>query len=266
MDHEKWVNWTHSRILLFREYCLPSVLNQTCKNFTWLIFFDSQTPEEFNDFTEFLKSHMIINVCYSNGIEDFNSNYIDEVRKRLAGTESWVITTRLDNDDCLHRDAVRVIHENFIGKHKYLISLASGYILDINKRMLSHYFYPMSPFISLIENTEKGIEGVFIKGHTKWDSLRLYVFREIWLEFFRNKDRNSRFILKRPYWIQTVHGENLSNSFFRGFPVLKEKELSEFSLNIRTTGMKAGTITKYCHYVTWKRYLKSLLIKVIVNK
>jgi hypothetical protein len=124
----------------------------------------------------------------------------------------------------------------------------------------------MSPFISLIENTEKGIDGVFNKGHTKWESLRLFVFREIWLELFKKEDRDSRFILKRPLWIQTVHGENVSNSFFRGFPVLKDKELSDFSLNFRTTRMKVVTITRYCNYVTWKRYLKSLVIKVIVNK
>lgn len=264
--YDEWLEWTRNRIRLFRNYCLPSVLNQSCRDFKWLIFFDSGTPEEFSEFLNFLSSFEMIEICYSHGMDDFNENYSKEVRKRIGKTTKWVITTRIDNDDCLHRDAIMYVKDSFVPKHRFLISLASGYVLNIRDKTLSHYFYPMSPFLSLVEDAVKEVEGVFLWGHTKWDNLRLYVFRELWLEYFNRKARNSRFILRKPLWIQTVHGKNISNSFFRGFPVLKEKDLSDFSLNFTTTGLTLKSLPKYCHYVTWKRYMKSLIVKILINK
>lgn len=264
--YDEWLSWTRSRISIFRNYCLPSVLNQTCRDFRWLIFFDSSTPEEFGEFIGFLSSHDLISVCYSDGMDDFYTGYIREVRKKAGPTTKWIITTRVDNDDSLHRDALLTIKENFIAKHRYLISLASGYVLDVNEKKLSHYFYPMSPFLSLIEDTGKEIEGIYSRGHTKWDNLRLFIVRELWLEYFNPKARVSRFILKKPLWMQTVHGENVSNSFYRGFPVLRKRDLSDFSLELITNRMTFGTITRYCHYVTWKRYMKCLVIKFLINK
>lgn len=266
IEYESWLQWTRNRILLFKEYCLPSVLNQSAKSFTWLIYFDSDTPLEFNGFLNELKSFSFINICYCKGVDDFNLRYINEVKKRMNPSDKWIITTRIDNDDCLHKDTVKTIQENFIPSHKFLISLASGYILDIADRTLSHYFYPQSPFLSLIEDSERDLIGVFDKGHTRWESLRLFVFKEIWLEYFGKKERRSRFILKKPLWIQTFHGKNVSNSFYRGFPVMKERDLSDFSINYTTKGQPVKIISKYFNYVTWKRYIKSLIIKIIINK
>ena len=79
--------------------------------------------------------------------------------------------------------------------------------MSAQDKTLSHYFYPMSPFLTLIEKNDKEIKGVFEKGHTKWDELRLFIDQEIWLEYFNRKARKSRCILKNPLWIQVVHGE-----------------------------------------------------------
>jgi hypothetical protein len=265
-DYESWLQWTRKRIALYRDYCLPSIINQSCKEFKWLLYFDSDTPEEFNEFIYELSAFPFINVCYCKGIEDFNANYIDEVKKRIGKSAKWIITTRIDNDDCLHREAVETIQKNLIERHGFLISLASGYLLNIKDRTLSHYFYPMSPFITLIEARSGDIKGIFGKGHTKYDSLRLYVFKEIWLEYFNKKARRSRFILNRALWIQTVHGENVSNSFYRGLPMIRQKDLKDFSINYITNRLSIRIIGKYINYVMWKRYLKSLIIKFIIKK
>lgn len=265
-DYESWLKWTRNRIELFREYCLPSIINQSCKTFNWLLYFDTDTPEEFNAFVNELRSYSFIDIYYCKGIEDFNVNYIMEVKKRIERSIKWIVTTRIDNDDCLHRDAIKIIQESFVERNKFLISLASGYMLNITDRTLSHYYYPMSPFISLIEANDNEIKGVFEKGHTKWDSLRLFIFKEIWLDYFNKKARKSRFILNKPLWIQTVHDENVSNSFYRGLPVLKKKDLHDFSINYSTNKLSIKIIGKYFNYVIWKRYLKSLIIKIILNK
>jgi hypothetical protein len=264
--YEKWVEWTRNRTDLFMKFCLPSVINQTCRDFTWLLFFDSETPAEFDEFSKSLETYNFINVCHSDGIDDFNTGYFEEIKKRLPENTEWIITTRIDNDDALHRDAVKTIQQNFTAKHKYLISLASGYILNTSDNRMSHYYYPMSPFISLIENAAESPAGVFEKGHTRWDALRLFIFREIWHEFFRPGKRRSRFILKKPMWIQTVHGRNVSNSFIRGLPVMREIDSSDFSLDFRNKRQTIKEVPGYFNYVMWKRYFKCLIIKTIIGK
>ena len=40
-------SWLEHRFALFEQYCLPSIENQTCQNFEWIVLFDSTTPEPF---------------------------------------------------------------------------------------------------------------------------------------------------------------------------------------------------------------------------
>jgi hypothetical protein len=265
-DYNRWIEWTRERIQIFRQYCLPSMLNQSCKSFTWLLFFDQDTPAEFNDFINYLKTYSFISICYAGGVEDFNGGYANEIKVRTAATTPWIITSRIDNDDCLHKDAVKVIQDNFAERHKYLISLASGYILNLEDKKLSHYYYPMSPFISLVESTDFELEGVFQKGHTRWDALRLFITREIRIELFSRKKRKSRFILEKPMWIQLIHGKNVSNDFYRGLPVLRSKNLIDYAINYSSNPQKLSIIFRYMDYVTWKRYFKSLVVRTLLRK
>ena len=36
-----------NRFKLFMNYCLPSIKQQTCQNFKWLVLFDINTPDEY---------------------------------------------------------------------------------------------------------------------------------------------------------------------------------------------------------------------------
>jgi hypothetical protein len=265
-DYENWIKWTQNRIVIFKEYCLPSLVNQTSKNFIWLLYFDVDSQKEFKPFMDEISAVPFIQICYCSRNEDFYENYIREVKKRADKVADWILTTRIDNDDCLHKDAIKIIQQNFIEKNRFLISLASGYVLNAQDKTLSHYFYPMSPFLTLIEKNDKAMGGVFEKGHTKWDELRLFIFREIWLEYYNKKTRKSRFILKNPLWIQIVHGENISNSFYRGLPVLRNIYLHDFSIPYASKKLSLKVLGRYSHYVTWKRYFKCLIIKFIIGK
>ncbi len=263
---ERWLSWTRERIKLFKSYCLPSILNQTAKNFSWLIYFDVGTPDEFKPFIQELEAHEFIKICYCEGSEDFFVNYMQEVKLRNKLENQWMITTRLDNDDLLHRNAIEIIQRNFIKKDKFLIALGSGYVMDVERNVLAHYFYPMSPFISLIESFSGNPVGVFARPHTQWQSLRLFIYKEIYLEFFKPSARQCRFILKSPLWIQIFHGKNVSNSFYRGLPVLKSKHLSDFGINVSTLKMNLSELPKFWNYVIWKRYFKCMVIKMVLNK
>ncbi len=262
-EDDLWLTWTRNRISLFKEYCLPSVLNQTTKDFLWLIFFDVDTPSEFRPFILELEDHELIKICYCKGNGDFFACYLDDVKTKVRPGIRWIVTTRLDNDDILHKNALEIIQQNFIERDKFMISLSSGYVMDIKRKILSHYFYPMSPFISLIEDAQKNPVGIFAKPHTQWPSLRLFIYKEIYLDFFNQAERQSRFILKHPLWIQVFHGNNVSNSFYRGLPVLKSMDLSDFGLQIRTAKMNFTELTKFWNYVVWKRYFKCWIIKIL---
>jgi hypothetical protein len=262
---EHWLEWTRSRILLFRKYCLPSVLNQTNRNFKWIIYFDRATPSEFSTLINELKSYDFIEVCFCDGMDDFFIDYFEQVKQRIPKNCQWVMTTRLDNDDMLHKDAIASIQNLFEARNNYMISLSSGYVLDVNKSVLAHYFYPMSPFISLIESVASNPTGIFFKPHSKWPSLRLYVFKEFYFTFFKPSARMARFVFKRPLWIQIFHGQNVSNSFYRGVPVLYSGTLSDFGLNIRTKKMSLKDILMFRNYVLWKWYIKASIVRFFSN-
>jgi hypothetical protein len=261
-DYEKWVGWTRNRIKLFREFCLPSIAGQSMMSFTWMLYIDIATPPEFDGFIKELEEYPFIRVCRVNGFDGFFRGYMAEISPLVPDSIKWVMTTRIDNDDCLHRNAVKVIQENNVRKHNFLISLTSGYILNTADLTLSHYYYPMSPFITLIEDRTISQDGIYKKGHTQWDELRLFISREI----FSSRKRRARFILNKPYWIQLYHGGNVSNSFYRGLPVVTSRDLSEFSIDIRTKPMPLSSVFRYAHYVRWKRYFKSYVVKTLQKK
>lgn len=265
-DIKEWELWNTNRFHIFKTYTLPSVLNQSNKDFIWLIFFDKSTPVECLKYIDALKQYKFIVPKIIQGINEFNTEYIKSINRYLNKYIEWIITTRIDNDDCIHQDMVDIIQHNFQPKHGYMISLASGYTLDIRNLQLSHYFYPMSPFISLIESTQGTFYGIFKKRHTEWLQLRLFVLKEIYLEWVANNKRSTRFILNQPLWIQTIHGNNVCNSFYRGIPVTKSKSLKTFGLNFSAKPNSLHHFPKYYNYVFWKRYLKCLMVKWLIRK
>src|SRR5579859_6150981 len=94
-------NWLEERFELFRSYCFPSVINQSVKNFTWLLYFDVNTPTDYLDRVRgLIADHDNIKMVLCT---DFNDATREEaVRSELRPTTKWLLTTRLDNDDGWH--------------------------------------------------------------------------------------------------------------------------------------------------------------------
>ena len=110
--------WLHHRFALFDRFCYPSVRGQSSHNFTWLVLFDSDTPDifkqkvqEYSQWDNFTPVYMAAsNVPIGSITRDVITNYISEGVRRI-------VTTRLDNDDALHRNFVQTLqdtvsHEN----------------------------------------------------------------------------------------------------------------------------------------------------------
>ena len=61
--------WLKNRFLLFENYCLPSVKNQTNQNFIWCVFFDVNTSDNYRDKIKFI----------SDSYQNFKPIFIDGI-------------------------------------------------------------------------------------------------------------------------------------------------------------------------------------------
>ena len=120
--------WLEERFELFEKYCFPSVTNQKNKNFYWLIFFDIDTPTAFREKTkQLLSSHNNFKALYIDGIKSLNNSLIENILENLDESDDFIITTRLDNDDSIHKDFIDTIQNKTKKKsHRQKSAYRSG--------------------------------------------------------------------------------------------------------------------------------------------
>ncbi|MGW8314880.1 MAG: glycosyltransferase [Bacteroidales bacterium] len=259
---EEWRRWNEHRFRIFRTYCLPSMLQQSAP-FTWHLYFDVQTPEKHRTDIEQLKQYPFIRVFFMQGKEQFFRTHMEQIRESIADRIGWLITTRVDNDDCLHRDALARIQRRFRPRDMMLINLSSGYTFNLETRILSHYYYLKSPFMSMVEDLGKAtLLGIFYKRHTHWEPGKAAPWGRLIRDAFTGKSRYS-YVVSRPSWLQLVHEENVSNDERRGLPVLRKCSLEQFGITERNNPATAGMIPGYYHFIWWKRYLKGWILMVV---
>jgi hypothetical protein len=229
--------------------------------FKWHLYFDVQTPERHLPEIEQLKQAPFIRAIFMDGKELFFETHMEQIREFLPAGCSWLITTRVDNDDCLHRDAIAAIQRRFKPRDQYLINLSSGYTYNLESGILSHYYYMKSPFMSLVEDLNKGtVSGVFSKRHTHWEPGKAAPWGRLIRSFFTGKSDYS-YVVSRPGWIQLIHDQNVSNDERRGLPVLRKVSLEPFGIKGRNRRAGIGLLPGYAHFIWWKRYAKGWILK-----
>ena len=260
---EEWIAWTHDRLHLFNTYCLPSVVGQTRQDFLWFLFFDSTTPMRFDADLAVLRQIPCVRLCFCEGIEDFDQRYVSLIQAEVPAHVSWLVSTRLDNDDVLHRGAIELIRKNLVLQPGYTVSLANGYVLDVHGRKMAHYYYPKSPFLTRVERNDLEAVGIFHKPHTQWPQLRFSLTHEILIRLAWRPSPSFNYVLTAPGWIQLVHGNNISNNFFRGVPVCRAIDLQDFHLDIKNRPARFWEVFRFRNYVLWKWYIKCSLLRIL---
>lgn len=162
-------DWLNFRFDIFEKTCFNSIKNQNNLNFKWLVYYDIETPNNFkkhieslnNDFPQFIPIYKESNQIFLN---DLSKDI-----KRFSNNKEYIITTRIDNDDAFHYQAIEKIQEQFNYQDSTIINLPWIVCFDlINKRMSKH-FYVSNPFISLIDKNNNGsFQTVFVKQHNDW--------------------------------------------------------------------------------------------------
>jgi glycosyltransferase involved in cell wall biosynthesis len=187
-------SWLNERIKLFEEICLPSVAAQTNQNFEWLVFFDSKTPDAYISKINKLLEKFRFQPIY---IDVFDIKAIRNNVFKYSTEDSMLLTSRLDSDDVLAIDYVKVLQSISDGiTDKRIINFDNGAILFSkgNSHSLYQYEDMSNPFTSLLEPFEDGFSTILALKHTE-----LHTFAEV------------VHIKGKPMWLQLVHGGNVSN-------------------------------------------------------
>ncbi|WP_181405821.1 glycosyltransferase [Pseudarthrobacter phenanthrenivorans] len=183
-------DWLHNRLELFRRYCLPTLSQQSADSFTWLVFFDDQSPDWFQ------------REVSKDAPGNFEAVYVrgaftaETVSKAITERSSapYILTTRVDNDDAVSRDFVQVIQSCFEWQDFEFINLVSG--AQYAKKRTYLRPYTKNPFLSLMEaSLEAPPHTVFVEHHYRVDE--------------RGPVRNVR--TRHPMWLQVIHGGNVLN-------------------------------------------------------
>ena len=216
------LQWLEHRFRLFEEYCLPSVTAQTCTDFKWLCLFDADTPLEYIEKAESYRRECKNFIpCFLSKTEakDLIPSLQSIIRSLLPVNTDMVITSRLDNDDAIHRDMMRLVrnHAETVGPHDRIMSFLYGYQYIIQLNLLVRVKYRNNHYLSRIEPAAN-FQTVMDFAHTKASSSG-------------NMD-----ILgegKKPFWIEVVHDSNVANTLITSSssrPVLKRTDLSPFGI------------------------------------
>jgi hypothetical protein len=189
-------DWMEDRMWLFENFCFPSVTAQSSKNFTWLLYLDITTKTIFKQRLEALVAGFDnVKVFYIDGMPSF----YPEIKKYITAHSSnlpYLITSRIDNDDCIHRDFIAEVQKRFKSQQYQAIDVIKGYSLQIKPDFLlgkkEHIF---NPFISLIERNDDP-KTVWFNDHNLW-----------------KKETRITQVTNKRLWMSIIHEKNKVNEF-----------------------------------------------------
>lgn len=156
--------WLEHRFSLFEKYCLPSIKNQTCQNFGWIVLFDSKTPDNFKvriaGYEKVCPQLISVFVEPAKG-RFFAEVFREEIVKRLDAER--IITTYLDNDDALSIRFVEDVQKRASSVSEgTFINYDNGYQYYADDKFLLRVHYPTNHFVSIVEKGDpETLKGIF---------------------------------------------------------------------------------------------------------
>ena len=214
IDRDEWLS---HRFELFERYCLPSMAAQKNPDFEWLLFFDEATAEQFRARVEANRS-----LCPQIRAFYIRGTYIHDHVMALVDTDTGaLITTRLDNDDAFHEDAMLRVREQVQkARGNLCVNLRYGLELKGNEaEVISHKY---NPFSSLIEFPENGpYQTIFATAHGKIS--RIAPVRQI---------------VDKPYWLRVIHDRNIANRSGEDVASPRLTDIRSLRRYLRNRGLK----------------------------
>ena len=209
--------WLENRFELFEKYCFPSIQNQTCKDFIWLVLFDIDTPKKYlNKIKTYQQLFSNFTPLFLKTQDDFHA-YIP---KYLDKNTTHIITTRIDNDDAFNKDMISEVQKVFDYQNDVIINFECGIEYDIREKIAFNIFVKNSHFIGRIElfNDKDGVKTTLSVDHR-------YIEKYAEVINITNKKR---------MWVEVIHSKNIANRiqlYLRIKPVIKNN-VSDFNFQI----------------------------------
>lgn len=186
-------DWLEERFEMFERLCLPSIAAQTCKNFTWIIYFDKDTPQAQKDRVEQLRK-IVPFIPYYTGLfaaEGWNRSIGEVIPERTP----FLLTTRLDNDDALACDYIERVQKaakQHMQDAPVCLNFSHGYIRT--DTALYEMVHPSNAFFTRLCSWEEDMRTAMSIQHMTIE------------------DHGAVAQLEAPgAWLQVVHGGNVSN-------------------------------------------------------
>lgn len=223
--------WLKDRFELFENFCFSSVKNQTNQNFKWLVFFDINTPENYKQkVKEFEQSYANFVPLFIDGMNNFLPEIIQNIK--IMDSEEYIITSRLDNDDCLHKDYITEV-QSYFDKQKHLaIDFIDGYTLQTGSTVRFGFKKQLyNPFISLIEKKENFKSVWFRSRHGSW-----------------KYEKNIVSVTGKRLWLCVIHSSNKVN-LFTGYSNVDAAILNEFNIE---PNLNSELLDNLKPYKTWR--------------
>lgn len=195
--------WLEERFRLFDAYCWRSVMAQTCKNFRWICLFDADTPQKFKSrIDEYRKQWdgflpYYITKREAPCFQDYFRQLVSELGDE---NDEGLLTTYLDNDDCLHRDFIKLLQESVKdAKYGTIISFKYGIQYYEELRLAVRIPYPNNHFLTLYERMSRD------RVRTVWSFGHFFIFKynNVCIDLIDNK--------RQPMWIELIHAGNMDN-------------------------------------------------------
>lgn len=212
--------WLEHRFSLYEQYCLPSIIGQTCQDFEWIVLFDIMTPERFKVKIETYQKEcpQLIpifvepeNGCCFAGI--FKDQVVKRLNKNHNENEKRVLTTYLDNDDALNVRFVEDLQSRVRTlSNETFIYYDEGYQFYTDHKYMMQINYPRNHFVSYVEKSNPDtVKSVFgFGGH-----YYVYTIKGAKIEHVKNL----------PMWCEVVHEKNILNdAYFLGARMVKNDD------------------------------------------
>jgi N-acetylglucosaminyl-diphospho-decaprenol L-rhamnosyltransferase len=182
--------WLRERVGLFDEYCAPSVRNQTSRNFSWIIYFDPESPDWLRERISVYQAEGLFRPIFRATVshEELLADIRSTVGPAPAGT---LITTNLDNDDGLASDFVERLQSVVAPHSRAALYLVNGLIGSQGDLFLRHD--PNNAFCSVRESWADPV--------ACWTDQHPLLGRHMPVVEIGGA----------PGWLQVVHGSNVSN-------------------------------------------------------
>ena len=205
-------DWLEKRFELFEKYCLPSIMTQSCQDFTWIVLFDEDTPTEYvkryNNYKDECPQFLPIRVKSHAGwyvariFQEVISKDLAQASTKGEKIEK-ITTTYLDNDDSLHKDYISMIRNHALKPiaRPTFITFIYGlqYFEDLN--IATEVKYKNNHFLTLIENVlpnERIKTAYGFGGHGN-----VFKYRGCVVDTISEKDN--------PAWLEVIHDTNAKN-------------------------------------------------------